>query len=168
VPGRELDDELAMNKCQRASGQDEAAIRRACEFRDGAFDLRRVAHVDRDDFDSQRRRHRLDGSKLADAGRYSGIAKDGHAPRARRNLFNQFQPFPAQGVFKLQKSSGVAARPRQAVNEAGADRIASNREHDRHGAGRLQQRSHGRGAMGQDDVRRERGQFRRVSANVGH
>ena len=27
--------------------------------------------------------------------------------------------------------------------------------------------AHGRVAMGQDDVRRERGQFRRVSANVG-
>ncbi len=42
-----------------------------------------------------------------------------------------------------------------------------DREHDRHGAGRLQQRPHGRGAMGQDDVGRERGQFRRVSANLG-
>jgi hypothetical protein len=41
------------------------------------------------------------------------------------------------------------------------------REHDRHCAGCLQQWSHGRGASGQDDVRSERGQFCRVSANVG-
>ncbi len=63
----------------------------------------------------------------------------------------------------------VALPPGRArlVDEAGADRIGDDREHDRHGAGRLQQRPHGRGAMGQDDVRRERGQFRRVSANVG-
>ena len=45
VPGRELNNELAMNKCQRASSQDQAAIRRACEFRDGALDLRRLANV---------------------------------------------------------------------------------------------------------------------------
>ena len=48
-----------------------------------------------------------------------------------------------------------------------ADWVANDREHDRHGAGLLQQWPHGRGAIGQDDVRRERDQFRRVSANGG-
>ena len=43
---------------------------------------------------------------------------------------------------------------------------SATREHDRHGAGRLQQRRHGRGAGGQNDVRRERDQFRRVFANA--
>jgi hypothetical protein len=62
----------------------------------------------------------------------------------------------------------VALPPGRAnVDEAGADWIGDDWEHDRHGAGRLQQRPHGRSAMGQDDVGRERGQFRRVSANVG-
>ena len=75
--------------------------------------------------------------------------------------------FPLMLYSNSHETGGVAARPRQAVDEAGADRIGDDREHDRHGAGRLQQRPHGRGAMGQDDVRRERGQFRRVSANVG-
>ena len=51
------------------------------------------------------------------------------------------------------------------LDEAGADRIGDGREHDRHGAGHLQQRRHGRAAIGQDDVRRERDQFRRVLAN---
>ena len=46
------------------------------------------------------------------------------------------------------------------------NRIDDGREHDRHGAGRLQQRPHGRGGMGQDDVGRERGQFRRVSTSA--
>ena len=63
------------------------------------------------------------------------------------------------------KAGNVAARPRQALNEAGADRIDDLHEHDRHGAGRLQQRLHGRSAGGQDDVRRERNQFRRMFAN---
>ena len=56
----------------------------------------------------------------------------------------QLQPFPAQAVFELHETGGIAARPRQAVDEAGADRIGDDREHDRHGAGRLQQRPHGR------------------------
>src|SRR5262249_34375156 len=38
---------------------------------------------------------------------------------------------------------------------------------DRHRGGSLQQRPHGRGAMGEDDVRRDRDQFRCVSANLG-
>ena len=47
--------------------------------------------------------------------------------------------FAAHAVFESRETGGVAARPRQAVDEAGADRIGDNREHDRHGAGRLQQ-----------------------------
>jgi len=35
----------------------------------------------------------------------------------------QFQPFPAQAVFIRHESGGVAARPRQAIDEAGADWI---------------------------------------------
>ena len=58
----------------------------------------------------------------------------------------QLQPFPAHAVFEHREAGGVAARPRQAVDETGADRIGDDREHDRHGAGRLQQRRHGRGA----------------------
>ena len=69
-------------------------------------------------------------------------------------------------IFEQDEAGRVAARPRQAVDEAGADRIGDNHEHDRHSAGRLQQRPYGRAAMGQDDVRRERDQFRRVSANA--
>ena len=97
---------------------------------------------------------------------YGGIPKDRRSRHARRDLLEQLQPFPAQAVFELHKAGGVAARPRQAIDEAGADRIGDDREHDRHGAGRLQQRRHGRGASGQDDVRRERDQFRRVFASV--
>src|SRR5215831_5190322 len=47
------------------------------------------------------------------------------------------------------------------------DRITDVREHDWHCAGCLQQWPYGRGARGQDDVRCERDQFRRVSANLG-
>ena len=73
---------------------------------------------------------------------------------------------PLRPYSNMRKPGGVAARPRQAVDEAGTDRIDDDREHDRHRAGRLQHRSHGRSARGQNDVRRERGQFHRVSANI--
>ena len=52
-----------------------------------------------------------------------GIPKDRHARHARRDLLEQLQPFSAQAVFELHKTGGVAARPRQAIDEAGADRI---------------------------------------------
>jgi hypothetical protein len=97
----------------------------------------------------------------------AGWVGDRRSRHARRDLLEQLQPFPADAVFESHETRGVAARPRQAVDEAAADRIDDDREHDRHGAGRLQQRPHWSGAMGQDDVRRERGQFRRVSANLG-
>ena len=167
VPGRQRDDQIAMKLRQRARRHDQAAIRSAREGRDGALDLARVAHVDRSYLHPERRRHGLDYAKLANSGGCGGIPKNRHSRHARRDLLEQLQPFPADAVFEIHEPGGVAARPRQAVDEAGADRIDDDREHDRHGAGRLQQRPHGRGGRGQDDVRRERGQFRRVPANLG-
>ena len=48
--------------------------------------------------------------------------------------------FPLMPYSNSSETGGVAARPRQALDEAGADRIGDVREHDRHGAGRLLQR----------------------------
>ena len=49
---------------------------------------------------------------------------------------------------------------------AAADRIGDLHEHDWHGARRLLERRHGRAARAQDDVWRERDQFRRIRANA--
>jgi hypothetical protein len=68
---------------------------------------------------------------------YGGVPKDGCARHARCDLLEQFQPFSTDGVFELDKSGGVAARPRQTIDEAGADRVGDNHEHDRDSAGRL-------------------------------
>src|SRR5262245_57856085 len=85
----------------------------------------------------------------------------------RRDLFEQLQPFYAHAIFKSGEPGRVATRPRQARDETGADRVDSHREHDRHGAGRLQQRGNGCSAgAGNNDVGRERGQFGRVSAKA--
>src|SRR5262249_684203 len=58
--------------------------------------------------------------------------------------------------------SGTGAK---LVDEAGADRIGDAREYDRHSAGRLQEWCDRGAGIRQDDVRRERDQFRRVFAN---
>src|SRR5262245_22048912 len=72
------------------------------------------------------------------------------------DLLEQLQPFSAKAVLGNHETGGVAAWARQALDIAGGDRIVGDRKHDRHGAGRLQQRWNGRIASGQDDVWRER------------
>ena len=61
----------------------------------------------------------------------------------------------------MHKAGGVAARPRQTVDKAGADRIGNGYEHNWHGARCLQQRRHVRGAESQDDIGSKGDQFRR-------
>jgi hypothetical protein len=85
---------------------------------------------------------------------------------ARRDIFEELQPFHADAVFKIGKAGGIAAWPRQALDEAGTDRIRGQREYDRHGAGCLEQRAHGHAAGCKNGVRRERHQFRGVTANA--
>ena len=69
VPGRQRDDQIAMNRRQRARRHDQAAIRGAREGRDGALDLAGVAHVDRAHLHPERRRHGLDCAELAESRR---------------------------------------------------------------------------------------------------
>ena len=60
-----------------------------------------------------------------DAGRDCRVAKDGCSRHAWRDLLEQLQPFAAHAEFECHESGGVAARPRQAVDKAGADRIGT-------------------------------------------
>jgi Resolvase, N terminal domain len=154
VPGGKGDDQITTNHRQRARRHDKAAIRGVREGGDGTLDLGRVAHVDWARVHANRRRHGLDYGELADPGGKGGIPKDRRSRYARRDLPQQFRPFPAQTVFEHQKAGGVAAWPRQTIDEAGTNRIGDEREYDRHSAGYLEQRLHGR-ANSQDDVRRK-------------
>ena len=139
VPGRKRDDQIAMSTRQRARRHDQPAIQRAREGRDGALDSpasRTLTGLT----STPRRRHSLDNAELAGPGGYGGIPKDRRARHARRDLLEQLQPFPAHAVFEQEETGDIAARPRQAIDEAGADRIDDIREYDRHGAGHPQQR----------------------------
>ena len=65
MAGRQRDDQVAMKLRGRARGHDQSAIGRAGEGRNGALDLAGVAHVDRADLHSERRRYGLDSGKRA-------------------------------------------------------------------------------------------------------
>ena len=71
--------------------------------------------------------------------------------------FEQLQPFRAHAVFELDEAGGVAARPRQAVDEAGADRIGDDARTRSARCGSPAATAPAvAAASGQDDVRRER------------
>ena len=74
--------------------------------------------------------------------------------------------FRAHAVFELHETGGVAARPRQALDEAGADRVGDIT--NTIGTVRVAccNGRHARGGIRQDNVRRERDQFGGVSANA--
>ena len=76
--------------------------RSSLEGRDSAFDLARVAYVDRAHLHAQRLCHGLDDAELTDASGYGRIPNDGRACDARCDLLEQLQPFSAQGIFELQ------------------------------------------------------------------
>src|SRR5262249_5465451 len=137
VLGGKPDDQIPMARGQRGPRYDQSAIRRASEGRKGALDLSRVTHIDRDCFDPNRGSHGLDRSPLADPSGYGWISDDSHARDVWRDLLEQLQPFHADSILKKQKASGIAAWPRQAVDEARADRIGDMDKHNWNVAGRL-------------------------------
>src|SRR5215471_5514988 len=114
---------------KRAPRLDQSAIRRAGKGRNGALDLTRFAHVDRRQLDTHRRRYGLESTELTGP-RGGCISENGHTPHSRSDLFQQLQPFPADAVFELNKSGGIAARSCQAIDEGGADGVYDIDEHN--------------------------------------
>src|SRR5262249_36162139 len=137
VAGCQRDDQISTHINLSARRHNQTAIRDACEYLDGAFDLSVVPHIDWGYFYSEGRRPGLDVGVYAFFRNLVWIPKNCHSRYSWSGLLEQFQPFPAQTVFKRHKAGRVAAGPRQTVDKTGADRIAGNREHDRHGARRL-------------------------------
>src|SRR5215831_21224645 len=120
-----------MNRRQPAPGQDQAAIRRAREGRYAPLDVGRVAHVDRAHIDRERGRRSLDGTPLAHASGYGGIANNCCSRHAWRDLLEQFQPLASYTEFVRRESGDVAARPCEAIDKSGADGVWDVREYDR-------------------------------------
>ena len=127
VPGRQRDDQIAMNDCQCA--------RRA---RSGRHSSERAKAVTARSI-SPASRTSTGLSSTPNDGATAWIAPNWPIPavmagsrrtatRVTRGAISleQFQPFRAHAVFEQREPGGVAARPRQALDEAGADRIGDD------------------------------------------
>ena len=85
VPDRKRRDQIAMTDRQRARQHDQTAIQLPREPRDGALDLPCVAHVDRPQLHSKRRRHGLDRAQPL-AGGWGAWAQAGGLVSYRPNI----------------------------------------------------------------------------------
>src|SRR5262249_31796016 len=83
------------NARQRASRQNQTAIRGAREGRDSVLDVADIVHVDRAHLHPKRRRRRLDGAPLADPAGYGGGGEDRHTGDAPRRPPDARPPTPA-------------------------------------------------------------------------
>jgi hypothetical protein len=108
----------------------------------------------------------VDGAKLTHGGGIGRISEYCCSRYLRRDLFEQLQPFDAHAKFGSGKAGGVAARARQASDDARADCIGDHYEHGRHGARGLLHGQDARCGGRQDDIRRERDYFHCVSAKA--
>ena len=77
--------------------------------------------------------------ELTDPGRCRRGSQDRDPCYLRCKLLEQINPFGTDGIFKREKAGGIPARPRQAGNQARADRINDLRKYDRHAAGYILQ-----------------------------
>ena len=123
---------------RRTPRHDQAAIRAQ---RANAASARSISpaslHIDGLDLHPERRRHCTGRRRTASISTVvPGSTNDRNARHARHDLLEQLQPFAAASSYSNDSNAGdVAARPREAVDEAGADRIGASHEHDRHRCG---------------------------------
>ena len=129
------DDEVAVGRHERARQQYQAAVWLCYECLDGALDAFCVARRMGLDLDSEGWRSRFNRRDVSGRSRLLGIVKDRDASDVWSNLLEQFQPFQGDGVLEEGKAGYVAARPRQAFNQAKADRIGHLGKHHRDGPG---------------------------------
>src|SRR6516164_5128360 len=105
---------------------------------------------------TERGRHGLNNTEVADPGRVGFVAKKSHPAHVRRDLLEEIQPFSAEIEIEDHEASYVAPRSGQAVNDASTDRIGNIHEHDRHRAGELLDCNRPVDAREEDDIRRQR------------
>src|SRR5262244_2006516 len=90
------------------------------------------------------------------------VVKKSDPGDARRQFLEKLEPLSSERELKRGEARDIAARPRQACNEALADRIADTCENDRYRPCRLLQRRDTRRSDGEYHVRQCADQFRRA------
>src|SRR5262249_24894852 len=121
-----------MSRGCSASSYDQTACTPS-ESADGAVDVAGIVHINRAQFHPKRGCHRLNCPELRRASGYPRISKDCHSRYTRVNLFEQLQPFAAEGEFECGEASNVRTGAPQALDKARADGISDNRKHNRNG-----------------------------------
>src|SRR5215510_15529072 len=122
-----------MNQGRSVWQYNQAAFRFSDEFTNSTFDLGSIANWcdcwrDRETWCSG-----FDQTRVirAAAGGQFRIEYECDALDARRNLFEQLQPFACQRELDVRESGRITARTRQAFDKAFSDRIGDHREDDR-------------------------------------
>jgi hypothetical protein len=106
-------------------------VRAALERPERGRDLLRSPDFERGDLKAERARCSLSFAHFQHCGRILEIGQNRQTAKTLDNLAQEFEPFAGK-IGALQRQAGdVAPRPRQARDEAAADRVVCCREHDR-------------------------------------
>src|SRR5215813_3456285 len=84
------------------------------------------------------------------------VAQDAYRGHARSDILQQLEPFRAKAEIIAGESGDVAARPRETLDEATADRVEDLHEHDRNRPGLLLECGDHRGRVRHNRVRLHR------------
>ncbi len=125
------------DRCDKAAPPShQTAIRERANAADGALDLARRARLT--GRPPPRTMAPPSGSRRTGRPGDGGIPND--CTRVTHALFEQLQPFPAKPYSNAMKPVALPPGRARLSTKSGTDRIDDDRKHDRHGAGRLQQR----------------------------
>src|SRR6516164_4687989 len=104
---RKLDDQFSIHRSSRGPRHDQAAICRAREGCDAAFNLSGVANPDRTHLNSARLRCTLDSAELTNSGWIGRIPNHQRARQVRCDLLEQFHPFSGEAEFVVHEACHV-------------------------------------------------------------
>src|SRR5215475_8964503 len=108
---------------------DQATIRLACLRGKDGLELQRIVERRSNRLHAEGRSGGFERAEVIfEVWRCGRVEQEGDPVYARRNLLEQLQPLAAQRSFKIDETGDVAAWPRQARNEASADRIGTLRK----------------------------------------
>src|SRR6266446_1222405 len=159
--GRKIQHLAAMIEGQHLCDHKERIGALPSEGRERRLEIERIAQLYRLKPHAQYPGRRFN---LAEAGHHAGVSRipeHGHTFKLRHRLFEELQSFRAQINRHVADTGEVAARPCQAGDQPGTDRIRHIHHYDRDRLGRILCGEGCRCAYGDDQVDWETGQFRR-------
>ena len=129
--------------------------------RKARIDFRGTCGQALDDANAQLGRRRLHIFHNPGVAWIAGVCQHRHAGKLGHHAAQQLQVFGADVADQVGLPGDVATRPRQALHQAGADRVGHKNHHDRNGGGGLARRGGAGRAVGDDHIRARRHQLGR-------